>query len=183
MPPSWYALAVHPRRERAAAEDLGRRGFEVFMPTAVKRKAWSDRIKRVESPLFPGYLFVNTSIDAATRRELLRATATYDLVGRIPGDARLARPVAAVEIKSLQVLVENERVLDPVARLLPGQPVEVGAGPLRGVRGVVEVAADGQRRLVVQLQLLGRGVRTLLEADNVLLASGSNQPGAAANAA
>jgi transcription antitermination factor NusG len=41
---------------------------------------------------------------------------------------------------------------------------------LKGVTGVVEEAADGQRRLVVQVALLGRGVRTVLSADDVLLA-------------
>jgi hypothetical protein len=34
----------------------------------------------------------------------------------------------------------------------------------------VEEAADGRRRLVVQVALLGRGVRTVLDADDVIAA-------------
>ena len=38
-----------------------------------------------------------------------------------------------------------------------------------GVTGVVEKAADGHRRLLAQVALLGRGVRTTLLADDVLV--------------
>jgi transcriptional antiterminator NusG len=169
MTSRWYALAVHPRRERVAAEDLERRGFDIFLPTSVTRKAWSDRIKRVETPLFPGYLFVQSAMDATTRRALLRARATYDLVGRLPGDGRIARSIPATDIESLRVVVRCARTFDPVLQLVPGRRIEVGAGPLRGARGVVEMAADGRRRLIVQLELLGRGVRTALSADDVLI--------------
>lgn len=183
MMSSWYALAVHPRRERAAADDLQRRGFETFLPTSVARKAWSDRIKRVETPLFPGYLFIKVAMDAPTRRALLRARATYDLVGRLPGDGRIARSIPTPDIESLRMLVSSARALDPVTQLVPGRWVEVGAGPLRGARGVVEIAADGRRRLVVQLELLGRGVRTALQADDVFLAPEEQRPDAAVEGA
>ncbi len=173
--PRWYALAVHPRREHTAAADLVGRHLDVFLPVTVRRRAWSDRVRRVEVPLFPGYLFVFVALDAAMRRELLRARATYDLVGRLPGDPQIAMSLNAAEVESLQILVAAERALDPVERLLPGRHVAVATGPLRGARGVVQERADGQRRLAVQLQLLGRGVRTVLSADDVLL--GEDGPG------
>jgi transcriptional antiterminator NusG len=169
MSARWYGLAVHPRREAAAKDHLARRGIAVFLPVAMERRAWSDRIKVVERPLFPGYLFVRTVLDAERRRQLLRATATYDLVGRLPGDARIARAISDAEIDSLMRLVAADRALDPVSKLVPGQLVVVGAGPLRGARGVVHRGADGQRRLAVQVALLGREVRCVLSADDVLV--------------
>ena len=37
--------------------------------------------------------------------------------------------------------------------------VLVAAGPLKGARGIVQHEPNGKRRLIVQIELLGRGVR------------------------
>lgn len=165
----WYAVAVHARQEKAAGANLADRGMEVFLPTRVERRPWSDRIKKVELALFPGYLFVHTEISAAKRVEMLKVRQVYDLVGKIPGDDRIARSIPEWEIASLKTVVASARAVDPVAGLSRGTPVVVGAGALKGVRGVVLEGPDGKRRLVVQVELLGRGVRTVLAADDVLV--------------
>lgn len=164
----WYALAVHARSEQSAAEELAARVDEVYLPVRRERRAWSDRIKTAELPLFPSYLFVRLTLTAERRVALLRCKHVVDLVGRLPGDERIARAIPVEEIEALRILVDAERALDPIERLVPGQHVLVGAGPLRGARGVVQQGPDGQRRLVVQIALLGRGVRTVLRADDVV---------------
>ncbi len=170
MSARWHALAVHTRSETAAAASLSTAGHEVFLPVRCERRAWSDRIARVELPLFAGYLFVRVLLSAQVRVDLLRCKHVVDVLGRLPGDARIARAIADVEIESLQVLVRADCALDPISRMVRGSHVRVVRGPLRGAEGVVDTAADGQRRLVVQLALLGRGVRAVLCADDVLQA-------------
>lgn len=167
----WYAVAVHARQEKAAAAELQRRGVEVFLPARIERRAWSDRVQNVELALFPGYLFVHTAMSAAQRVELLKTGFVFDLVGRLPGDERVARHIPDREIESLRTLVTAADNLDPTTRLVTGARVRVAGGPLRGAEGVVETAADGKRRLVVQITLLGRGVRTTLSADDVVEAA------------
>ena len=164
----WFAVSARSRQEKAAADDLGQRGFEVFLPTRSERREWSDRIQQVELALFPGYLFVRTEMSAQRRVDLLKARGVFDLVGRLAGDERIARAVPDWQVESLRILVAGERALDPVEKLVPGTRVRVGAGPLRGARGVVEVGVDGKRRLVVRVDLLGRGVRVSLMGDDVL---------------
>lgn len=178
--PRWYALAVLARKEKAAADDLGRRGIEAFLPLYVERRIWSDRIHRVERALLPGYLFVRAALCPAVRVELLKARGAMDLVGRLPGDVRIARSVPDWQVESLQAVAASERTLDPVSRFAPGALVEVGTGPLKGARGVVEQGADGKRRLVVQVELLGRGVRCVLCADDVVAAPPEERPRASA---
>ena len=167
----WHALKVHARQEKGAKDELCARAFEVFLPTTVERRIWSDRIQRIELALFPGYLFVRTALSAERRIELIKARGVIDLVGKLPGDARIARSIPDWEIASLRAVMASERDIDPVSRLVPGTLVEVGAGPLKGARGVVEQCPDGKRRLVVQVALLGRGVRCVLSADDVVKAS------------
>lgn len=166
--PAWFALSVHARSERSAADELRDRVDEVFLPVRIERRVWSDRIVTSEVPLFPGYLFVKTPMSAEHRVRLLKARGVFDIVGRVPGDSRVARTIGDDEILALQIVVRAERELDPVERLVAGRHVLVAAGPLRGARGVVEQGPDGHRRLVVQIALLGRGVRTVLRADDVV---------------
>lgn len=179
MTARWHALAVHTRSEARALDDVRRRVDEAFLPVRVERRAWSDRIQTVEVPLFPGYLFVRASLSAALRVHILKCRDAVDFIGRLPGDERIARAIPDVQIDALKVLVQAERALDPVSRLVRGTPVLVAAGALRGLRGLVEQGPDGHRRLVVQVTLLGRGVRTLLQADDVIEAAPEALPGVA----
>ena len=54
---AWYALTVAPRKEKITAQTLRAEGFEDFLPLYSSTRQWSDRIKRLENPLFPGYVF------------------------------------------------------------------------------------------------------------------------------
>ncbi|MEW5853886.1 MAG: transcription termination/antitermination NusG family protein, partial [Myxococcota bacterium] len=121
--PRWYALAVHARQEKAAAAELEGRGFQVLLPLKRERRLWSDRVQTVELALFPGYLFVHTGLSAARRVDMLKVRQTYDLVGRLPGDERIATPVGDEEIASIQTLLRAEREMDPVERLVRGTRV------------------------------------------------------------
>lgn len=170
MTSSWYALSVHTRSELSASSLLAPLlgAHDVFVPVTRERRAWSDRVVTSDVPLFPGYVFVRTALTPTMRVRLLKVRGVHDLVGRVPGDARIARPVGTAEIEALRILVAADRALDPIERLARGTHVFVAAGPLKGARGVVEQSPDGQRRLVVQIELLGRGVRTILGADDVV---------------
>lgn len=164
----WYAIAVHTRSEHAAAAALSAVVDDVFLPVRLQRRAWSDRIQTLEVPLFPGYVLVKTTLTPEQRVRLLKVRGVYDVVGRRAGRADVAPAVPDHEVESLQALLSQERSIDPMEQLTPGTAVVVVVGPLKGIRGVVEVGSDGLRRLVVSVALLGRGVRTLLSADDVL---------------
>jgi len=164
----WFALAVSVRSESGAAAALRDVVDDVFLPVRSERRAWSDRVKRVEVALFPGYCFVRLALTPSSRIALLKVKNVVDVVGRRTGRDDVAPSIPDDEIASLRRLVDSERMLDPLSSLVVGAAVVVGAGPLNGVRGVVDEADDGQRRIVVNVTLLGRSVRTMLLADDVL---------------
>src|SRR3990172_6049569 len=60
--PRWYALYTRPRHEKAFAEQLAKREMEAFLPVREVLSRWKDRRKLVQLPLFPGYVFVHTSL-------------------------------------------------------------------------------------------------------------------------
>lgn len=62
VPRSWYALTVKPQRKKAAAKALTHKRLEQYLPVYKARRRWSDRVKLVELPLFPGYVFCRFSL-------------------------------------------------------------------------------------------------------------------------
>src|SRR5262245_65794889 len=75
----WYALKVRPRSEWMVAANLRNRGYEPFLPTYKSKRRWSDRIKTLELPLFPGYLFCR--FDVQTRLPILTTPGGSFIVG------------------------------------------------------------------------------------------------------
>ena len=54
---SWFAVQVRTKHEPRVLNFLKSSGYELFLPLHTSRRRWSDRIKNVETALFPGYLF------------------------------------------------------------------------------------------------------------------------------
>jgi transcription antitermination factor NusG len=146
----WFALTVAPRKEKIVAQVLRSAGFEDFLPLHSSRRLWSDRIKAVEDPLFPGYVFCR--FDTLIRRSVLRVPGVVSIVsfGRIP------EPVDDVEIASLRAVCNSGLTATPWPNLAVGSKVVLKEGPLRGLEGVL--VADKQARLILSLTLLQRSV-------------------------
>jgi len=56
----WFGLQGAPRSEMRVAADLEYQGYQPLVPTYPSRRRWSDRIKPLAEPLFPGRVFVRT---------------------------------------------------------------------------------------------------------------------------
>lgn len=54
----WFVLYTKSRNEKLVAEQLRKRGIEVYCPLLKTARRWSDRTKVVEEPLFKSYCFV-----------------------------------------------------------------------------------------------------------------------------
>lgn len=164
----WYAVATRRGRENYASTAFEAQGLQPFVPTRVERRLLSDRVKQKDVPIFPGYVFVRSLMTADARVRILKVKYTLDLVGRLRGDERIARHIPDAEIDSLRCMYTAKYMLDPVQQLTAGTAVVVTSGPLKGAQGVIASGVDGKRRLVVNIAMLGRGVRTLLSCDDVV---------------
>ena len=54
---SWFALRVRSRSEIMVSQLLEAKGYPSYSPSYTTERPYSDRIKRVEAALFPGYVF------------------------------------------------------------------------------------------------------------------------------
>lgn len=55
----WYAVYTQPRWEKKVHRLLTEEGVESYCPLNLVSRRWSDRIKKIEEPLFKSYVFVH----------------------------------------------------------------------------------------------------------------------------
>jgi transcription antitermination factor NusG len=151
MNDSWYALHVKPRFESLVEAQLNGKGYEVFLPTYESKRRWSDRIKTLECPLFPGYVFCR--FDLNTRLPILITPG----VNAIIGVGKTPTPVDPEEINAIRSIVQSGIAALPCDYIREGETVRVETGPLEGLVGIVQRSRNSER-LIVSLTLLMRSV-------------------------
>lgn len=159
--PRWYAAYTFPRHEKAVAEQLRTKLVDNYLPVFEKLSRWKDRMARVQLPLFPGYVFVR--IPLRERIKVLESSGVLRLVG-FNGHPT---PLPEGEIESLKMYLAFRKA-EPFPYLTAGKRVEVRAGPLAGLEGVV-VRRKGRMRIVVSIDSIQRSIALELEAADVRL--------------
>jgi transcription antitermination factor NusG len=135
-----------------ASTILRGKGYEEFLPLYRSRRQWSDRIKELELPLFPGYLFCR--FDVSDR--LMPILTTPGVIG-IVGAGKTPVPVEDDEIEAIRVILRSGLAAQPCPSLSVGSKVYIEGGPLAGVEGII-TDTDKVYRLIVSVSLLQRSV-------------------------
>ena len=156
----WYALQVRTRYERVVAEYLSGLDYEWFLPLCKDRKRWSDRVKQVELPLFPGYLFCR--FDVQSRLPILKTPGVVQIVGY----NRQPVPVDESEIAAIQTLVSSGVPNQLCSFVEIGDRVQIESGPLRGLEGIL-IESRGRHKLVLSVTLLQRSVAVEIDSMSV----------------
>jgi transcription antitermination factor NusG len=147
----WYALRVEPNHEKVAGEALKCRGYEIYVPVYRSRRRWSDRIKEIDKPLFPGYIFCRFA-----RLHRAPVLATPGVRGVISFNGR-PEPVSESEIATIQRVVRSGLNLEPWPYLNIGDRVRLTDGPLAGIEGILLKIREDQR-LIISATLLQRSL-------------------------
>jgi transcriptional antiterminator NusG len=159
MPP-WFAVWTRSRAEKAVQDQLVHKEIACFLPTVARWSRWKDRKKKIDWPLFPGYLFVRT--DPQQTLPILKCTGVVSIVSfnGVPA------PIPDFEIDGIRRLVESELAFDPCPFIREGMMVEVTHGPLRGVVGRL-VRKGPHARLVLSVDLIAQAVSVTVDAADV----------------
>ncbi|HWR51669.1 MAG TPA: transcription termination/antitermination NusG family protein [Bryobacteraceae bacterium] len=152
----WFALHVRPRSERLISDLVRLKGYEDLLPAYRCRRHWSDRLKRVEVPLFPGYIFCR--LDLHNRMPVLTTPGVIRLVGF--GNQPV--PVEDEEIEAIRRILDSGVLAEPWAYMPVGARVRIDEGPLSGLEGFFIRRRRGNR-LVVGVTLLQRSVSVPIE--------------------
>jgi transcription antitermination factor NusG len=155
---AWFALRVRSNFERVTSTILRQKGFEEFVPSYRTKRRWSDRVKEIERPLFPGYVFCR--FDPNRVLPIVRTPGVVHVVGSGGSPCQIDE----TEMRSLRTLVASQVLMAPYRFLRLGQRVVIRHGRLAGIEGIVEAFRSGYR-IVISITLLQRSVAAELEAD------------------
>jgi transcription antitermination factor NusG len=162
MKPQWFAIWTRSRHEKLVRDQLEKKSdVDVFLPTIGKWSRWKDRKKKIDWPLFPGYVFARFVADE--RVGILKV----DGVVQIISNNGMLSAIPDEEIDSVRTLVESELAYDPVPLIKEGDMVKVTSGPLKGVIGRLVTKKGVQARLVLSVDLIGQAVSVEVDAADV----------------
>jgi transcription antitermination factor NusG len=158
--PRWYAAYTRANHEKSASKQLDKRSVESFVPTFESVRKWKDRSKRLELPLFPGYVFVRVAIE--NRLNVLVVPGIVRLVGFDK------RPVALAneEIETLRMIVKRRIPAAPHPFLTTGCKVRITRGPLVGMQGVL-LRTKGRVRLLLSIDLIRQSATVEVDSADV----------------
>ena len=148
----WYAVYVRSRHEKKVHQLLLEKGVESSLPLIKTTRKWSDRKKKVEIPLFRGYVFIKIDVDR-DKLNILKTDGVVKFIGirnkpsKIPGE----------EIRWIHMIVKESDTAQNEKEIPSGQKVRVMAGPFKGVEGVV-MRTGNQSRLVIVIESIMHAV-------------------------
>jgi transcription elongation factor/antiterminator RfaH len=148
---NWYALHTRSRFENVVLDGLIRKEVEVFLPKITVRSKRVDRKKMIQIPLFPGYLFVKTSLNPYEHLEIVKTIGAVKLVGNLQGPV----PISGESIESLKIMIQSSQEILTGSRFKQGDRVMVVSGPFAGVMGMF-VRYRGKGRVIVNIEALGQ---------------------------
>ncbi|HXY59943.1 MAG TPA: transcription termination/antitermination NusG family protein [Methylocystis sp.] len=157
----WYLAHTLPRKEANAQMWLAAQGFRSFLPRRIKTVRHARRLRQVNAPVFPRYLFVALDLDRDRWRSV---NGTFGVASLFMGDDRpLPAPFGVVET----LIGSTDRLgrLCFAPQLRPGQRIRLVSGPFAEALGVLD-RLDDHGRIEVLLEIMG-GVRVKTTRDCV----------------
>lgn len=159
MKPAWYVARVRSRSEGRVCSVLKQKDVESFSPCLQVRRAYSDRVRKLQVPAFPGYVFCRMDLGEWLR--VVDTPGVQYLVGATKPEA-----IQDEVIASLQTAFSQVEQVSPVDYLKSGDAVRVLAGPMAGTSGIL-LRAKGTHRLVISVHILQRSIAVEVDSASV----------------
>jgi len=126
--PAWYALRVVNNHDKQVVKALCMKGLEAFSPQRFVRRQWVDRVRTIQMPIFPGYVFCRFSA-----REQVLVLRTSGLLPIKSHELGLI-VVPETEVAELQKLAQARVDAQPIDYVESGNLKVIQTGPLSGLQ-------------------------------------------------
>lgn len=140
----WYVLKTKPKSEMKVTDRLTKLGVNVCCPTRIEHRQWSDRIKKVETPLLPSMVLVELQ------------NKERNIVFNVPGVLRylfwMGKPaeVSEEEIEVLKEMQENKSNILTIEQLEVGKEVDINNFGSETKKGVVKKISENKCWVVLK---------------------------------
>lgn len=141
----WFVLYTRPRAEKKLAEQLLEDGIEAYCPTQVEVKQWSDRKKKVETPILPSMILVN--IKDGERDRVFNSAHAVRYLYWLGKPAR----VTSEEVESLRSMTEDSQFESQgLEELKPGEKLDMTALGFEHIQGTVKFVTTQECWIVLE---------------------------------
>ena len=162
----WYVVQTQPHAECKAQEHLRRQGFTTYLPKLRKSRRHARKTEQVSRPLFPRYMFVLIDHTHQSWHAIRSTFGVANLVGGEKGPLAVRDGI----VEALRAQEGADGYFRAAARkFATGAAVRVVDGIFASAIGLFESMSD-KDRVSVLLDLLGRRVRVVLEAESIVAA-------------
>ena len=165
--PGWYVVQTQPNAENKAVAHLDRQGFATYFPRYLKHRRHARRVDIVTAPLFPRYVFVKIDMAIQRWRSIYSTVGVSRLI--CTGDVPTPVPDHVVAMLKDREDAAGFILLDRQSLFRLGDKIRVLEGLFSDCLGLYDGMPD-RDRIAVLLDLLGRKVRVLLDAEAVAAA-------------
>ncbi len=157
----WYAVYTKSRAEKKVAEELSKAGITNYLPIKRELRQWSDRKKWVEVPAISSYIFVCVNNDEYKNVYQINGVVAYVT------DKGKSVTIPEYQIQAMRQTIENKIAFDVEASTITqGKEVTIMAGPLTGIKGIVDKVKDN-KKLYLNLDSIGYSI--VISLDDVIV--------------
>lgn len=148
--PRWFAVHTRSKSEKLVQRQLTKKGIHAYVPVQRLMRRYTRSSRIVEKPLINCYVFVQI-----VKQQYVPVLETENVSGFI----RFNKDLVAIPESEINLLrrITLEDGLDIEAipgALSEGDPVEISAGNLTGLKGRI-IKKEGKQRFQVELEQLG----------------------------
>jgi len=158
----WYAVHTRSRHEEKAYAGIVQKAYPAFLP---KLEVWSkrlDRRKKIQVPMFPGYLFVELSnLDPETRVDVLKTFGVVKILGNPSSHEPI--PVPDQTIEALNRIVQSKVEVQHLQYPGVGERARIVDGAFKGLEGIVVETNYKKELFAITIDIMQRSVAIKLE--------------------
>lgn len=147
--PRWFAVHTRSKSEKFVQRMLAKKGIHAWLPLQKLMRRYTRSTRIVEKPLINCYVFVKIVKD-----QYVPVLETENVAGFVKFSKNLiAIPESEIDLLKKITLEDGLEVEAVKGSFSEGDPVEIAAGNLMGLKGRI-VKVEGKRKFQVELNYL-----------------------------
>nr|WP_068890794.1 UpxY family transcription antiterminator [Pedobacter panaciterrae] len=146
---NWYIVYTFPNLEKKIYNELTKKKIKAYLPLQNVIRQWSDRKKELKVPMFPNYVFINS-----TERERFSLLKIGGVLKFITFEGK---PAMMSEDEILNIMKFETMIFEVESSLVSGDEVIIIDGPFTGLQGKLFIKR-GKERLGVHLNSINQSL-------------------------
>ncbi len=149
--------------EKEVAKRLEQKEVGCFLPLMETWSKRRDRRKKIQLPMFPGYVFVHVLLDSYVQLTVVKTPGALSLLHNSQGPLS----IPPYQVENLRTIVNSIQPLEIHPYLRQGDWVHVVRGPLAGCIGILDRLDPKKGRLIVSVDIIKKSVSVELDLEDV----------------